>query len=101
MNHMLDKAFESFFGFVHEHGSFSAYRWAALEPDYNDDGSIKNWMIDNEYLISQVNPKFQDYSYFNAAIANMTMASDIILSLEIYTKKNKAYTLKYIKNAEA
>lgn len=92
-SHILDKSFESFFGFIHVlPGAFSAYRWDVLRIDKNKQHEVK---ILHEYL-KTVLPLKEEKEY-SIAEKNMYLAEDRILCLEIYAKKN--YYLKYVPDA--
>ena len=55
-------------------------------------------MLDETYLISVLDPDFKlNPNLYNIETANMMLAEDRILCLEIFTRKN--YTLKYIPDA--
>ncbi|EGR34138.1 hypothetical protein IMG5_023120, partial [Ichthyophthirius multifiliis] len=92
MGHMLDKPFESLFGYIQVlPGAFSGYRWDALKRD--DDGEC----ILDEYLISELDPDI----ILTLEQKNMFLAEDRILCLKIFSKRKKAYTLRYLPNAKA
>ena len=98
MSHILDKAFESFFGFIHVlPGAFSAYKWDALRNS-NKGKKANHSILDQEYLISCLDPYFHQREDYTIQKANMFLAEDRILCLEIFTKKN--YIMKYISEAE-
>ena len=93
-SHILDKSFESFFGFIHVlPGAFSAYRWDVLRIDNTRPNDVK---ILHEYLktVWPTKEKKEDYSI---AEKNMYLAEDRILCLEIFAKKN--FYLKYVPDA--
>ena len=82
--HILDKAFESMFGFIAVlPGAWSAYRWKALRQDE---------LLEKEYLMTVLDP---DYSFKSVSEANKILAEDRLLCLAIFTKKNNNYILKY------
>ena len=88
--HIFDKAFESFFGFISVlPGAWSAYRWDALCSDN---------LLEKEYFKTVMDP---DYSYKSIREANKILAEDRLLCLAIFTKRNRAYTLKYCPDAGA
>lgn len=82
--HILDKAFESMFGFIAVlPGAWSAYRWKALQKDE---------LLERDYLMTVLDP---DYSFKTVKEANKILAEDRLLCLAIFTKKNNNYILKY------
>jgi chitin synthase len=85
ISHFLDKAFESFFGFVSVlPGAFSCYRWS----------SIKGEPL-TQYF------KGLDKENLTAFQANMYLAEDRIMCLSIVTNPEKNDTLTYIPGAVA
>lgn len=91
-DHILDRNFESFFGFSHSMPSvFSAYRWDALRGD--DEKSL----LDDTYLRSLIDPSYVYSKDFTLEQANMHLAEEKILSLEIFCRKN--FIVKYIPDA--
>jgi len=55
-------------------------------------------MLENTYLISVLNPDFKlNPDLFTIETANMMLAEDRVLCLEIFTRKN--FILKYIPDA--
>lgn len=92
--HILDKSFESFFGFIHVlPGAFSGYRWDALRTKITDTKNI----LDNEYLKTVLDKDYMKSDKFTIQNANMYLAEDRILCLEIFSRDN--YILKYIPEA--
>ncbi len=88
--HIFDKAFESFFGFISVlPGAWSAYRWDALCEDN---------LLEKEYFKTVMDP---DYEFKSIREANKILAEDRLLCLAIFTKRNRAYTLKYCPDAGA
>ena len=97
--HMLDKALESAIGFVTVlPGAFSAYRWEALSKgtNRNDPSSISGSPLWEDYFKSICHPDEMDA--FNS---NIYLAEDRVLCLSLFTKKGKAYTLRYVKRSVA
>lgn len=93
-SHILDKSFESFFGFIHVlPGAFSAYRWDVLRIDKTKPNDVK---ILHEYL-KTVWPTRDIREEYSIAEKNMYLAEDRILCLEIFAKRN--FYLKYIPDA--
>jgi len=91
-DHILDKNFQSFFGFSHSMSSvFSAYRWDALK------GDEQKSLLDDIYLRSLIDPAYVYSKDFTLEQANMHLAEDKILSLEIFCRKN--FIVKYIPDA--
>lgn len=90
MSNILDKPLESVFGYISVlPGAFSAYRYAALR---------------GQPLISYFKGETMHAGGANGAglfERNMYLAEDRILCFEIVTKKNEAWTLKYVKSAKA
>ena len=54
--------------------------------------------MDDEYLVSVIDPDFCLKPDYSVQKANMFLAEDRILCLEIFTRKN--FTLKYIPDSE-
>jgi len=93
MAHILDKPFESMFGFINVlPGAFSGYRWEALKRDDNNESVL------DSYLKTVLE---QDHKFLNLEEANMYLAEDRILCLKIYSKFGKRYKLRYIPTASA
>ena len=88
--HIFDKGFESYFGFISVlPGAWSAYRWDALCEDN---------LLEKEYFKTVMDP---DYTFKSIREANKILAEDRLLCLAIFTKRNRAYTLKYCPDAGA
>ncbi|KAJ3078025.1 Chitin synthase, class 1, partial [Quaeritorhiza haematococci] len=86
MSNILDKPFESVFGFISVlPGAFSAYRYVALL-----DGPLEKY-----FLGEKMN------GAANVTKANMYLAEDRILCFELVTKRGEAWILKYVKRAKA
>jgi len=84
--HLLNKPIESLCGYLTVlPGAFSAFRWAAVEGE-----PLRRYFYG---LYSQA-----DLSAFEA---NMYLAEDRVLCLEIVARKNGKYYLEYIKEAVA
>ena len=81
--HIIDKSFESFFGFSHSLPNvFSAFRWDALKGDQNKS------LLDDIYLRSLVDAEYVYSKDFTLEQANMHLAEDRLLSLEIFSRKD-------------
>ena len=96
---MLDKALESVIGFITVlPGAFSAYRWSALSEGTNegDPSSVQGSPLWEDYFLSICYPEKMD-----AFHSNIYLAEDRVLCLALFTKKNKAYTLRYVKSSVA
>ncbi|PSC74218.1 chitin [Micractinium conductrix] len=86
ISHVLNKPIESICGYLTVlPGAFSAFRWAAIEGE-----PLRRYFYG---LYSQ-----NDLSAFEA---NMYLAEDRVLCLEIVARKNSKYYLEYIKEAVA
>eukprot|EP00887_Chlorella_sp_A99_P006915 scaffold2.g6915.t1 len=86
MSHFLQKPIESLCGFLTVlPGAFSAFRWSAIEGE-----PLRRYFYG---LYSQA-----DLSAFEA---NMYLAEDRVLCLEIVARKNSKYYLEYVKEAVA
>ncbi|CDK28598.1 unnamed protein product [Kuraishia capsulata CBS 1993] len=101
ISNILDKPMESAFGFVSVlPGAFSAYRWQALRNQYHDDPKtglkVASGPLVSYFAAETTNPK-------EAGIlkSNMYLAEDRILCFEVVSKRDCAWTLKYVKNAAA
>lgn len=80
VSHYLDKSFESLFGFVSVlPGAFSTFRWEALQGD-----PLKSFF------------KGLDGDKHTAKEANMYLAEDRVMCLEILRKYSKDYVLRYL-----
>jgi cellulose synthase/poly-beta-1,6-N-acetylglucosamine synthase-like glycosyltransferase len=83
--HMIDKAFESAFGFISVlPGAFSMYRWEAAQGK-----PLENYFLG------------LDKASLNCVKANMYLAEDRIMCLSIVAKENHSYYLSYDKNSRA
>jgi chitin synthase len=90
MSNILDKPFESVFGFISVlPGAFSAYRYVALQNDKNGDGPLQKYFLGEKMHGA------------NAGIftANMYLAEDRILCFELVSKRNCQWILQYVKSA--
>ncbi len=88
MAHIIDKPFESMFGFIHVlPGAFSGYRWEALKLDENKESPL------NDYLKTVLK---KDFKYDSLNEANMYLAEDRILCLKIYARFGSRYKLRYV-----
>ncbi|GAB4813424.1 hypothetical protein N2152v2_000470 [Parachlorella kessleri] len=86
VSHILAKPIESLCGYMTVlPGAFSAFRWAAVEGE-----PLRRYFYG---LYSQA-----DLSAFEA---NMYLAEDRVLCLEIVARKNSKYLLEYVKEAVA
>ncbi|KRW98488.1 hypothetical protein PPERSA_03319 [Pseudocohnilembus persalinus] len=80
IDHIVDKAFQSLFGYVHILPStFCAYRYDAIKD------------VLNVYLKTELNPS---YIYHSLQEANMYLKEDRILSMELYC--SKSYIMQYV-----
>ena len=80
LSHYLDKAYESFFGFVSVlPGAFSMFRWDAIQG------------APLERSFKGLNKG--DHSAFEA---NMYLAEDRIMCLEVLIKRGENWILKYV-----
>jgi cellulose synthase/poly-beta-1,6-N-acetylglucosamine synthase-like glycosyltransferase len=87
ISHVLDKAFESVFGFISVlPGAFSAYRYEAIEGR------------PLQKYFSSFQKKLAELGAFRA---NMYLAEDRILCFELICQKDRTWTLHYVKNALA
>eukprot|EP01138_Halocafeteria_seosinensis_P007332 gb/GECG01007496.1/.p1 GENE.gb/GECG01007496.1/~~gb/GECG01007496.1/.p1 ORF type:complete len:2327 (+),score=325.61 gb/GECG01007496.1/:1-6981(+) len=85
--HILDKPMESSFGFISVlPGAFSAFRWKAIRGE----------PLSEYFKLEENNP-----SKLGPFVANMYLAEDRILCFEILAKKNKSYTLRFVKESAA
>lgn len=81
-SHIFDKALESVIGYITVlPGAFSAYRWEALKGD-------PLW---KDYLKPEIHQELM-----SPFLSNMYLAEDRILCLSLISKKESAYTLKYV-----
>ena len=85
VSHYLDKSFETLFGFVSVlPGAFSTFRWEAIDGD-----PLKSFF------------KGLNGDKHTAKEANMYLAEDRVMCLEILRKYSKSYVLRYIPGAIA
>ena len=86
-SHIMDKGLESIIGYVSVlPGAFSAYRWSRLDDPKTLDA----------YFYSQ-----RPGATLNLFEANMFLAEDRILCLELMCQKNQYNILRYVKGSEA
>ncbi|KAI9193556.1 chitin synthase-domain-containing protein [Polychytrium aggregatum] len=91
MSNILDKPFESCFGFISVlPGAFSAYRYKALRSSNEEAGPLAKYFLGE---------KMHDTA--SVGTANMYLAEDRILCFELVTKRKERWILKYIKDAHA
>jgi len=91
LSHYLDKATESFFGFVSVlPGAFSGFRWKAIKGE-----PLKQFLKGQSLFDSDKN------SFPHCAVANMYLAEDRIMCLEIVAKQNNNYLLHYLPGCKA
>ena len=85
LSHYIDKSFETIFGFVSVlPGAFSTFRWEAIRGD-----PLKSFF------------KGLESDKHTAKEANMYLAEDRVMCLEILRKYSKNYVLRYIPSAIA
>jgi len=89
------KCFESLFGFISVlPGAFSAYRWDALKKTETEDDAIME-----KYLRIAIDEKYTESKDYTVTEANMYLAEDRVLCLEIFARKK--YILKYLPDSVA
>lgn len=94
MSNILDKPLESVFGYISVlPGAFSAYRWKALLNGPDGRGPLSVYLAGEKM--------HEPGAIASLGESNMYLAEDRVLCFEIIAKKNEAWTLKYIKAAEA
>lgn len=94
MSNILDKPLESVFGYISVlPGAFSAYRYKALLNGPNGQGPLASY-----FKGEAMHGGTTEAGLFER---NMYLAEDRILCFEIVTKKREAWTLKYVKSAQA
>jgi chitin synthase len=94
MSNILDKPFESVFGFISVlPGAFSAYRYAAVANHPDGTGPLASY-----FHGEKMNEPGVEASIFDR---NMFLAEDRILAFEIVTKKKAKWRLQYVKSAKA
>lgn len=90
-SHILDKALESIIGYITVlPGAFSAYRYAALQPE-NPDGPL--W---GDYFKSIRKPWLMDCYH-----ANIYLAEDRVLCLSLVAAEGHRNLLKYVRKSVA
>src|SRR5438876_359048 len=95
MGNLLSKPVESVFGVISVlPGSFSAYRYVALQNDKNGQGPLE------KYFAGEMIEKMHA---MNAGVftANMYLTPDQILCFEMVSKHNHQWILRYVKSAIA
>ena len=93
ISHYSDKAAESLFGFVSVlPGAFSAFRWEAVKGD-----PLKAF-LKGQSLTDTKESKYNFPSWFSA---NMYLAEDRIMWLELVIKKHHNYIIKFIPGCKA
>lgn len=75
-------------------GAFSSYRWDALKKTDNEDDSIME-----KYLKVAIDENYTESKEYTITDANMYLAEDRVLCLEIFSRKN--YILKYLPDSVA
>jgi len=90
LSHYLDKATETFFGFVSVlPGAFSTFRWEAVHGKPLDE------------FLRGAKDEFGDINkIMHCAVTNKYLAEDRIMCLEIVAKKNEKFILNYIPGAK-
>ncbi|KAH8553974.1 glycosyltransferase family 2 protein [Umbelopsis sp. PMI_123] len=90
MSNILDKPLESVFGYISVlPGAFSAYRYAALQNDINEQGPLQ------KYFMGET----QQDGNSDIFTANMYLAEDRILCFELVARKHQRWLLRYVKSA--
>jgi chitin synthase len=91
ISNILDKPFESIFGLISVlPGAFSAYRYRALQNRGDGVGPLERYFVGENMSVQA-----------NLQAANMYLAEDRILCFELVTKREEAWTLRYVKKAKA
>lgn len=91
ISHYLDKSTESLFGFVTVlQGAFAAYRWEA----------IKGKPLE-KFLKGQELTDSKRLNYPSCSTANMYLTEDRIMWLQLITKQNENFILKYMHGCRA
>ena len=89
-HHLIEKSFESFFGFLsYLEADLAGYRWDALRKRKGC-----NNIIDDVYLKTITDAEYVNSKKFSWSKATLYLAEDRMLALEIFSRKD--YTLKYI-----
>ncbi|CAG8513549.1 6575_t:CDS:2 [Racocetra fulgida] len=97
MTNILDKPFESVFGYITTlPEAFSAYRYIALQNTINDKGEIEGPLA--SYFKDEISDVKKERNIFSA---NMYLARDRILCLELVTKRGCSWLLHYVKSSKA
>lgn len=85
LSHYLDKSCEAVFGFISVlPGAFSVFRWKAING-----GPLESFF------------KGLDKENHSCSEANMYLAEDRVMCLEILVKKKEAWRLSYVPGAKA
>ncbi|KAI8999367.1 chitin synthase-domain-containing protein [Gaertneriomyces semiglobifer] len=96
-NH-LDKSLESVFGYIGVlPGAFSAYRYQALLDNMPGRGPLSSYFRGEEMHKASAS----ETSTAEIFSANLYLAEDRILALELVAKPGSKWLLKYVKNAAA
>lgn len=91
ISHYVDKAAESLFGFVSVlPGAFSAFRWEAIKG-----APLETFLRGQKLTDSNLD------TFPSCSTANMYLAEDRIMCLEIIAKENCNYILTYIPGCKA
>jgi len=96
IGHILDKSMESMFGFIAVlPGAFSAYRYDAVRRH--------QWMVCKYLKIGPLVEYFKplERCVTSPALLNMGLAEDRILCFKLVSMQDRAYNLRYCKNAMA
>lgn len=93
-HHLIEKSFESFFGFLsYLDSSMSGYRWDALRKRKGC-----NNILDDVYLKTITDAEYVNSKKFSWNKATLYLAEDRMLCLEIFSRKD--YTLRYIPSVQ-
>lgn len=94
MSNILDKSLESCFGYISVlPGAFSAYRWEALKDISHKEGPLVAYFKGEN--------RDEQISSNNVFEANMYLAEDRILCLELVGKRKAKWLLHYCSEAQA
>jgi cellulose synthase/poly-beta-1,6-N-acetylglucosamine synthase-like glycosyltransferase len=99
-SHLLDKAFESRFGYISVlPGAFSGYRLSAINHDRND--TAQSNVVRATPLETYCHSIQESAGEETVSITkgNMYLAEDRILGFEMLTRPGKAWQMKYVKGA--